>query len=55
MHVRARCVHCAASNGEVYQGRFGPWRIEQQDVVEVWGYRAGLSVAALGASHADGI
>jgi uncharacterized integral membrane protein len=32
----------------VYQGSYGPWSIEQEDLEQVYGYRAGLSVAALG-------
>jgi len=30
----------------VYQGIYGPWQIEQEDLWEVWGYRVALSTAA---------
>ena len=33
----------------MYQGAFGEWSVDESDVKEVLGYRAGLSVAALGA------
>ena len=36
------------AGSEVYQGAFGEWSVEESDVKEVLGYRAGLSVAALG-------
>jgi len=42
---------CAGS--EVFKGMYGDWRIEESDVREVWGYRAGLSVAAAGARLAS--
>jgi uncharacterized integral membrane protein len=38
--------------GVVYQGRFGPWTIEPEDVREVWAYRAGITLTALTASTA---
>ncbi len=34
---------------EVYQGKFGPWTIEPEDVTEVWAYRVGITVATTGA------
>lgn len=38
-----------AEGGDVvYQGRFGAWKVEPEDVREVYGYRAGITVAALG-------
>ena len=37
-----------SAGSEVYQGAFGEWSVEESDVKEVLGYRAGLSVAALG-------
>ena len=43
----------ACSGSEVYQGAFGEWRVEESDVKEVLGYRAGLSVAALGMHQHD--
>lgn len=36
-----------ASSKAVYQGSYGPWSIEQADILEVYGYRAGLSAATL--------
>ncbi|KAF6263079.1 hypothetical protein COO60DRAFT_1624771, partial [Scenedesmus sp. NREL 46B-D3] len=33
----------AAFGREVYQGHYGPWSIEPEDVAEVWSYRIGLS------------
>lgn len=41
---------------EVYQGHYGPWSIEPEDVAEVWSYRIGLSatVAAFLAAAAIG-
>lgn len=44
----------AGSGKEVYYGRYGPWSVEREDLVEVWGYRAGLSAAALSALAASG-
>lgn len=35
---------------EVYRGVYGEWEVEESDVKEVLGYRAGISVAAAGAS-----
>lgn len=32
----------------VHMGRYGPWSITKEDLVEVWSYRAGISVTALG-------
>ncbi len=29
-------------------GRYGPWSITKEDLIEVWSYRAGISVTALG-------
>ena len=40
-------LKCRAGS-EVFKGVYGDWRIEESDVREVWGYRAGLSVAAAG-------
>ena len=44
---------CAASSGgEEYgpfQGAFGEWRIEAEDLAEVWAYRGGLTATAAGA------
>jgi uncharacterized integral membrane protein len=37
-----------ANSKAIYQGSYGPWSIEQADILEVYGYRAGLSVATLG-------
>lgn len=31
----------------VHMGRYGPWSITKEDLVEVWSYRAGISVTAL--------
>lgn len=31
-----------------FQGVYGPWRIEDRDITEVWVYRAGLTVTAAG-------
>lgn len=45
--VRELVSLCAGD--EVFKGMYGDWRIEESDVREVWGYRAGLSVAAAGA------
>jgi hypothetical protein len=39
----------SALPAEVYQGIYGPWQIEQEDLWEVWGYRGALSTAAAGA------
>ena len=33
---------------EVYRGVYGEWEVEDSDVKEVLGYRAGISVAAAG-------
>lgn len=33
----------------VYQGMFGNWSVDELDIKEVYGYRAGISVAALSA------
>ncbi|KAF5839535.1 hypothetical protein DUNSADRAFT_508 [Dunaliella salina] len=49
--LRHTCKLYAASGNappskEVYQGTFGPWSIEEEDVKEVLGYRAGITVAA---------
>lgn len=42
-----RAVVGAQQSDEVYyQGVYGPWKVDQQDLVEVWSYRVGLSVAA---------
>jgi len=43
-------VHSGPAGSEVYQGAFGEWRVEESDVKEVLGYRAGISVAAVGMS-----
>jgi hypothetical protein len=32
----------------VYQGHYGPWSIEPEDVAEVWSYRIGLSATTAG-------
>ncbi|CAL5221533.1 g3742 [Coccomyxa viridis] len=40
-------LNAATEGSEVYQGAFGEWSVEESDVKEVLGYRAGLSVAAL--------
>eukprot|EP00877_Chromochloris_zofingiensis_P009381 jgi/Chrzof1/4697/Cz14g23070.t1 len=34
----------------VYAGMYGPWRIEREDLIEVWGYRAGITAAMTGRS-----
>lgn len=39
------------AGSEVYKGAFGDWSVDENDVKEVVGYRAGLSVAALGGSY----
>ncbi len=33
---------------EVFRGVYGDWQVEESDVREVLGYRAGISVAAAG-------
>lgn len=45
---RAGHIICCASADEktVYNGRYGPWSVEQEDFIEVWSYRGSLSVAA---------
>uniref|UniRef100_A0A7S0RZ94 Uncharacterized protein n=1 Tax=Chlamydomonas leiostraca TaxID=1034604 RepID=A0A7S0RZ94_9CHLO len=56
LHLARSSVRAASASGQaepVYQGRFGAWRIEQEDIVEVWGYRAGISVAAVTALAAS--
>ena len=49
---RARASRPDAADSSVpttlYQGVYGPWSIEPQDVLEVYGYRAGLTATALG-------
>lgn len=47
-HKRACPQHvCRSATGdgsrEVYQGMFGPWKIEPADEFEVWSYRVGLT------------
>jgi hypothetical protein len=37
---------------EVYQGHYGPWSIEREDVAEVWSYRIGLSATVAGGQMA---
>lgn len=37
---------CVAA--ETYEGAFGRWSVTSEDVAEVYGYRAGISVAAAG-------
>lgn len=40
---------CAEIVGrEVYRGVYGDWEVEESDVKEVLGYRAGISVGAAG-------
>jgi len=40
---------CVESVGrEVYRGVYGDWEVEDSDVKEVLGYRAGISVGAAG-------
>lgn len=34
--------------GETYEGQFGRWSVTSEDVAEVYGYRAGLTIAAAG-------
>lgn len=34
--------------GETYEGQFGRWSVTSEDVSEVYGYRAGLTIAAAG-------
>lgn len=44
---RERRVHrCAihAQEGEEFQGVYGPWRVEQSDLIEVWTYRICISI-----------
>eukprot|EP00898_Chlorokybus_atmophyticus_P004522 jgi/Chlat1/5070/Chrsp33S05071 len=46
---RGRTASCSlAKDGaaEVYQGRFGPWTVDENDVKEVLGYRAGIVATA---------
>jgi uncharacterized integral membrane protein len=33
----------------VYQGVYGPWTVEPEDIAEVMSYRAGLTVFVAGA------
>ena len=32
----------------VYQGVYGPWSVEQEDLIEVWTYRVSLTLVASG-------
>lgn len=37
----------------MYQGHYGPWSIEPEDVAEVWSYRIGLSATVAGGHGGD--
>ena len=41
-------MHLCCCAGAVYQGMFGEWTVEPEDELEVFVYRAGISVAAAG-------
>ena len=32
----------------VYEGMYGPWSVDDTDIAEVYGYRIGISVSAVG-------
>lgn len=46
---RLQRVPLARASTPEYQGKFGTWRVEEEDVREVFLYRLGLNVAAAGA------
>ena len=52
-HHKQRVLKIARASAEespVYQGRFGPFQIVEEDEMEVFRYRSGLSLAAAGVS-----
>lgn len=44
-HSRSSYRH---ADREVFQGHYGPWTIDPEDVAEVWSYRIGLTAAVAG-------
>ena len=46
MQCNRRPLGCVGR--EVFRGAYGEWEVEESDVREVLGYRAGISVAATG-------